>query len=363
MSIAGSLTLTLSLELAAGRVSMVDVASTRPRAARLLVGKTATAALPLLPLLFSVCGDAQGLAGAAAVAGARGQVRPATPVERLAVLCEATQEHLWRLLLDWPHLLGQEQMQAEFAVWFRRLGLAGKSGCWPDWGDAFVDFVAGEVLGMPLEAWEHLTGYAPGSAATLAARLWRALPDEPAGDSGGWLPSASAATFAQALDGSWSDTFERHPEWQGAPAETGSLARWRQHPALAAAMLRHGRGARPRLLARLMDLAQCARCLAAGADDGAAMPIDACSSGPGVGVARVETARGTLLHRVRLEDERVAEYTLVAPTEWNFHSRGAFASLLLGAPATDAETLRRQAAALVLALDPCVPYRIEIEHA
>lgn len=362
MNIAGELKLKLLLD--ADHVAAVEIVSTRPRAARLLAGKSVSAALSLLPLLFTVCGGAQRLAGAAAVAAAQGRAQPATAAERLAVLSEATQEHLWRLLLDWPQLLGQAQLQAEFSVWFRRLALAGKSGCWPDWGDTFADFIATEVLGMRLDTWEQLASYAPaGDGESLAARIWTALPDAPTENHGTWLPQASAATFAQALGGSWDEALERNPEWQGAPAETGPLARWRNHPALSSALRRYGRGARPRLLARMMDLAQCARYFAAGADDVAAAPIDACSIAPGIGVARVETARGTLLHRVRLEDERVAEYTLVAPTEWNFHPRGAFASLLLGAPAADAETLRRQATALALALDPCVPYRIEIEHA
>jgi hypothetical protein len=362
MSIAGDLKLKLLLD--ADHVAAVEIASTRPRAARLLAGKSVSAALPLLPLLFTVCGGAQRLAGEAAVAAAQGRALPATPAERLTLLCEATQEHLWRLSLDWPQLLGQAQMQSEFSVWFRRLVLAGKSGCWPDWGDTFADFVATEVLGMRLEAWEQLTSFAPGGdGVSLAERLWRASSDAPLEDHGAWLPQASAATFAHALEGLWGEGFERHPEWQNAPAETGPLARWRHHPALTAALLRYGRGTRPRLLARMMDLAQCARFIAAGADDAVATAIDACSVAPGVGVARVETARGTLLHRVRLEEERVAEYTLVAPTEWNFHPRGAFASMLLGAPATDAGPLRHRAAALALALDPCVPYQIEVEHA
>lgn len=368
MSIAGDLKLKLIVD--AKRVAAVEIVSTRPRAARLLVGKSASAALSLLPLLFTVCGGAQRLAGAVAVAAAQGRAQPVTPAERLAVLSEATQEHLWRLLLDWPQLLGQAQMQSEFSGWFRRLALAGKSGCWPDWGETFADFIATEVLGMRLEPWQQLVSYAPaGDGQCLAERLWKALPEAPLEDRGAWLPQASAATFAQGLDGSWDEVLERSPQWQGAPAETGPLARWRDHPALASALLRYGRGARPRLLARLMDLAQCARYIAGGADGAnganafAATTIDACSVTPGVGVARVETARGTLLHRVRLEDERVAEYTLVAPTEWNFHPRGAFATLLVGTPAADTESLRRHASALALALDPCVPYQIEIEHA
>ena len=362
MSILGDLKLRLLVD--AKQVAAVEIVSTRPRAARLLAGKSVAAALPLLPLLFTVCGVAQRLAGEAAVAAAQGRAHPVTPAERLSLLCETTQEHLWRLLLDWPQLLGQAPLQSEFSVWFRRLGLAGRSGVWPDWGDAFADFVAGEVLGMRLEAWEQLKNFAPvRDGESLAVRFWRALPEMPMEDSGAWLPRESAARYAQALDGIWTDDFERTPEWRQASAETGALARWRDHPALLAAQRRYGRGPRPRLLARLMDLAQCARHLAAGTDGAVGTPLDACCVAPGVGVARVETARGILLHRVRLDGERLAEYALVAPTEWNFHPRGAFASAMLGVPATDVEGLHRQASLLALALDPCVPFQIEVEHA
>lgn len=362
MSIAGNLT--LKLVIGAGRVTSVEIGSTRPRATRLLAGKTATAALSLLPLLFTVCATAQQLAGGAAVAAAQGRVIPATPAERLALLCETTQEHLWRLLLDWPHLLGQSQLQAEFALWFRRLGLAGKSGCWPDWGDTFGSFVATAIVGMPLEVWVQLANFAPsGDGQSLAENIWRDLPETPTLEHGGWLPRASAAVFADELGNDWSEAFARAPQWQGATAETGPLARWRTHPLLTAALRRYGRSARTRVLARLMDLVQCARDIAAGADEPSAATIDACSVAPGLGVACVETARGTLLHRVHLEDQHVAEYTLVAPTEWNFHRHGAFAATLLGASAENPESLRHQAAALALALDPCVPFRIEIEHA
>ncbi len=362
MSIAGELTLKLLHDNS--HVVGVRVVSTRPRASRLLVGKSASVALHLLPLLFTVCGGAQRLAGEAAVAAARGQMQPATQAEDLLVLCEATQEHLWRLLLDWPELLGQVPLQAEFSAWFRRLGLSGKSGCWPDWGESFADFVAGELLGMPMATMAQLTSYAPDDAGnSLAQRIWNALPDAPGEDRGAWLPQTSAEALALDLNGNWDEAFERSPEWRGAPAETGALARWRTHPAVSGALLVYGRSARPRLLARLLDLALCAGQLAAGASDAFAPPIDACNIAPGVGVARVETARGTLLHRVRLEDERVAEYALLAPTEWNFHSCGAFASSLLGAPYMDLASLRHRAATLALALDPCVPYSLEIEHA
>ena len=78
------------------------------------------------------------------------------------------------------------------------------------------------------------------------------------------------------------------------------------------------------------------------------------------GIAAVQTARGLLLHAVRLEDERVADYRIVAPTDWNFHPDGALARGLLGLEVEDATTLVQRAGLAVLALDPCVAFRIEV---
>ncbi|MBK6630066.1 MAG: nickel-dependent hydrogenase large subunit [Betaproteobacteria bacterium] len=46
----------------------------------------------------------------------------------------------------------------------------------------------------------------------------------------------------------------------------------------------------------------------------------------------METARGTLLHQVTLAGDHVAHYRIVAPTEWNFHPRGAFRARPAGLP-------------------------------
>jgi Ni,Fe-hydrogenase I large subunit len=85
--------------------------------------------------------------------------------------------------------------------------------------------------------------------------------------------------------------------------------------------------------------------------------------GPDEGLAAVETARGMLLHRARLVDQRVAEYQIVAPTEWNFHPAGALATGLVGLETGDDAELHNAARLAVHALDPCVAYRIEAEHA
>jgi hypothetical protein len=54
------------------------------------------------------------------------------------------------------------------------------------------------------------------------------------------------------------------------------------------------------------------------------------SLAPGVGRALVETARGLLMHEIVLDGERIADYFIVAPTEWNFHPQGPLAGWLKG---------------------------------
>ena len=79
----------------------------------------------------------------------------------------------------------------------------------------------------------------------------------------------------------------------------------------------------------------------------------------GRGCGSVQAARGLLVHHVRLEDDRIADLRILAPTEWNFHPDGPLALGLLGIPAGD--DLEWRARLLCLALDPCVACVIRVE--
>ena len=52
---------------------------------------------------------------------------------------------------------------------------------------------------------------------------------------------------------------------------------------------------------------------------------------------------------------------ILAPTEWNFHPQGAIARALAGLDGSDDNALRRQAALLIEAVDPCVGYRLRVQ--
>ncbi len=78
----------------------------------------------------------------------------------------------------------------------------------------------------------------------------------------------------------------------------------------------------------------------------------------------IDLARGLLIHRVRLDDDRkVGRYDIVAPTEWNLHPRGALATEFPGLAATDERLLRRRVSLLAHSLDPCVAFTVSVGHA
>jgi Ni,Fe-hydrogenase I large subunit len=59
---------------------------------------------------------------------------------------------------------------------------------------------------------------------------------------------------------------------------------------------------------------------------------------------------------------RVLDYRVLAPTEWNFHPRGALAVTLAGRRAGSLQALRREAQRLIDALDPCVACVLQLHE-
>ena len=97
---AGAVHLRLTLSDTPRRIETAAAACRRPMAARVLGSKRREEVLTLVPRLFAVCGQAQGLAAKLALAAARGE---ATAVHRdPTVAQEGVREHLW-------HFFSQEK--------------------------------------------------------------------------------------------------------------------------------------------------------------------------------------------------------------------------------------------------------------
>ena len=363
-------------------------------ASRVFIGKDLAETARTLPGLFSVCATAQAAACAMAAEAALGiRPHPRTLAARyLLVDMETVREHLWRLLLDWPRFLGgapngaaMAQVMGAFGQFRRALStkgdplLPGAADLWPDGATqaaaaALAELTTHQVLGQPPGDWlatirtaRELSHWSR-TQDTSAARLIRLVEEQGWGGLGrspvAILPPLTAADLNARLSGPGAAAFIAAPLWRDAPAETTPLARQLGQPLVADLARELGNGLLPRLAAQLVELASLLadlpRRLATLSDpDGPSGP-DGFEGSEGSGLAQVQAARGLLVHRLTLEGGRVADYRILAPTEWNFHPQGAAALGLAALPAGDEATLRRLAGLFITALDPCVAYDISI---
>jgi hypothetical protein len=266
--------------------------------------------------MFALCGKAQGRAAELALAAARGQAMAAALDPDIAA--EAMREHLWRWLLDLPPLLDMAPLKEEFTAaigWLAR-----------DQREPIAGLLDDPRMGE-LEARLDQLGDCDEVAVALLPPM---------------VADASLAAWPR-LDAD----FCRQPRWRGQAAETGALAR--RGGATGGACARRWR-------ARLAEL----RDWATGtASVGAAGTASSTQLAPGIGRALVETARGLLMHEIVLDGDTVAEYFIVAPTEWNFHPQGPLPGWLLGRDASQREALLGLIARCVAALDPCVRWELD----
>ncbi len=366
-------------------VRKLELASSRPvEACRVFHGKPVGQAVAMLPLLYTVCRTAQSVAAVeacqqASKVTARASVRQQR--QRL-VLAEIAQEYLWRFMLDWPQAAGEPANREAFAALRKKLGgllqpvLAdagwrtmgdgesdARNEVWGAYCTALMDYAEREIFAMPARTWSDFDSIAalrawsrraPTAMARVIGTLLRDDTEPCKDDAVALMPPARELAQASELLAADED-FARHPHWRGRPLETGALARMQGHT-LVRAVLDDGRRVLARVLARLLELAALPQRIREATGESEVIA----ASVPGVGEAWVETARGLLLHRVELEGERVGRYRILAPTEWNFHPRGALARELVGLHAQDEAALREKIARAMLALDPCVGYELKV---
>ena len=102
-----------------GGSSAVNVHSTRPLSTpRIFTGKTPRQVVSTLPLLYSVCGTAQGCAAVEALEQAMGEssLSEIVRARRAIVLAEIAREHLWHIELNWSAYLGTASRKATLAA-------------------------------------------------------------------------------------------------------------------------------------------------------------------------------------------------------------------------------------------------------
>lgn len=338
--------------------------------AGLLVGRTVGEALALARELGGANPVLHGIASTAALAaaGARGVSRMDAAAEERAIAAETGQEHLCRLVLDWPALFRHFPRRDRFDPLYRRLAQCAGARTAFDLGGELLDLVAVELMAGffnaprgPSALREFLDRARRGGAiGETLADLVELGPSTAEKDTAPLRPMIGAEAWAHELGGVPSPEFCRQPTLYGQAFETGALARHAESQ-LVRILVGNGHRIAARLFARVIDLADCAsRMRHPLASDMPAL-VDAAPFGVGGGLAWVETARGLLLHAVRLDGDRVAEYAVIAPNQWNFQSQGAFAREASGWAAPSREIALLRLSSLVLALDPGIEREIVLK--
>ncbi|MGF1612973.1 MAG: nickel-dependent hydrogenase large subunit [Gammaproteobacteria bacterium] len=391
--------LRIHVRLAATGSAQVSLRAGRPLpVARVLVGQPVQEALRRINRLYSVCAMAQGTAAAEACEEALGvEVSPQQKAaRRLLVEVETAQEHLWRILVDWPRRLragGVEAapltplrlpgwVSAYQAALYREVGppqcgggrLAFQNGTLQALSRQFEALLAGAVFGMDPSAWSRLAGEAAlaswsAGGRTPAAQLVQWVLDR------GWeqfgrsavlpLPALSATSLHAKLSSDEAEDFAACPTW-GTCRETTPLTRNQDHLLVAELMGRYGNGLLPRLVAALVELADVpkrVRQVTALLRSESGVAGHGKGSVSGLGLSQIEAARGRLIHRVGVTGDRISMYQIVAPTAWNFHPSGVAIQGLRTLDGAPSDGVEAQAALLIEAIDPCMRYHLTIHHA
>lgn len=363
---AGKLKITLSCDN--GKVRKVEIESTRPlHTNRLFIGKTPEQTLKILPLLFNVCGVAQSFAAFQALGIAQNSAE--TAARNLLLNVEIVREHCWWLLIhtDKARLAPFLKYVTDF-----------KKALFVD-GDAFslnsqLEINHEQLNGLHIQLETDLDALFLNQRqrfldaknkddlqvwlndnASIPALLLRDLQANNYQDLGRCvlrlLPKLTDSDLLESFN-------SQTPTWKNECCETSCLNRQQAQPLIADLLEKYGNGLITRLTSRLFELATMPNVLRQNFID---IQTPSNQTQNKTGAAQIQASRGLLIHKVELENGVIANYQIVAPTEWNFQRGGVAALSLQSLSARDTTTLRQHAALIINAIDPCVGFELVID--
>ena len=344
------------------------VESTRPvQACHVFQQCTVADTLKRLPLLFNICGQAQSVAAVRAIESiSENYASDSVEKQRdLLVAFESIREHLWRILLDWPVLAGEQPLTGKLSPWHQqllalqnRINPNGELTQQPGQKAVAADFSSLNIpwQGLSTEIGEMLKGDSGDIPLSTPECLLEPLRQQSWSALGGLyldtLPEMPARELAEAFESI--HDFVALPEWAGKVFETGPYARQLNHPRLIQARELYGHGVYTRLTARIVEVSQLLDWISQSFQDNTMADLQRGEQG----IAQVEAVRGRLVHAVELKGDRISRYRILAPTEWNFHPQGIAMQML--SSLDDPEQIEKQAAWVIQAIDPCVGYDITV---
>jgi len=368
--------------------SKVTIASSRPLTiSKMFIGKTPEQVLAIIPMMFNICGVAQSRAALSAMMQTlHCPIHPKLDCAREILLnIEIAKEHLLRIFLDWPKLLNIEYHNKELqyisrmnnnfceAMFASRKAFTlnhteFEAHKLEELIEGLEQFLALNVFSSSTQDWlshnsETLTCWAE-LEETLAAKAINhvrqfqltALNNL----SCNHLPELKEELLLKRLDTENAQQFINQPDWSGKYYETTSLSRQQGHSLLNSLSEDSQNFLLLRWVARLVELAHVPQKLKELHSIIRQSDVAAKISLSETGLSQIESARGRLIHRVKIEDELISQYQILAPTEWNFHPKGILAQSLARLNTLDKNELNTMSHLLINAVDPCVGYDLKI---
>ncbi len=344
-------------------VTRVRTRSTRAgEIARAMTGQRVDSKLPLtlISSLYALCPQAHLAAYQSALAAVTTGIIP--DLER-RIVYEMMGEHLRFLAFDAPNVVGMKSDgEVKKLGALRALLTRAFSATSPDFDmlDAAIEPVIEHfVTGCPIEKFHALNSLPDFEAwmmrgGTVAARLYAQLWENVPCRAQTAVPVLDASLGVREVNAWFADGLSPNaPTVHGEPRQTSALARHAGHPLLAEIGEQYSCGVRTQFAARLIDLMQywLERRLPRGV-------LLAGSPEEGCGLAVVQCARGTLITRINVAGEIISRVQIIAPTEWNFTQGSAAQAVLESIDFQSEAQYRADAAWVIAAVDPCVPYQI-----
>ncbi|MDX2469554.1 MAG: nickel-dependent hydrogenase large subunit [SAR324 cluster bacterium] len=383
--------LKIQVAVKSGLLSKLTVRSTRPyQLTSILKGRTTEEVLTMIPRLYASNSAAQSYAAVTAFESALGlsTLDKSMVLRNLMVKSEILYEHLLRLLYDWPRILGEPPFTEEIEK-VQELLTQFREAIDPK-GLAFAFHQRGFEPDLPAarESLLQLEAILEAQVFGLLPISWLSLPTT---NLLGWIKKADVegAKMIRALSGlgysqlgqgkvaglNWltlkeikedlkfrpAEEYAQQPTLAGKIYETTPMSRMMGHRLMKDMKEQFGDGLFLRFLSRLVETALCCNELKKDLEQPASSHLFGQPRALATqGVSQIEAARGKLIHKVELVEQKVKSYNIIAPTDWNFHPKGILAQCLLGQTHVSEKATRQMIDVVIHALDPCVGFEVEL---
>jgi len=393
MSLNGELNIQLNLAKQGEQLYLnkIDIDLARPNLAqKMLVGQTPEQAIERITQLMTVCQHAQTAAAKLALG------YQLTNEEIITIEYENIEQGFWRLVIDLPKLLDIELPLSVFIKLRQAIAQQYKTTVIILAEQLFQQLCqlsANEFANLSnseLQHWLHQNNSPMASCLRKTSQLMPAVVDKKSTLLAALPEDALLATLGKLLQSD--QCFHQKPHLNMHSCETGSLSIMQGHHLFS---LLSTQGTVGRFVSRLLYIAQKINELSSkesSSRDSSNKPSRIPKEKPqtvesknvqskksitgsfsleqnedtgvrGFSLGWVQTARGLLVHLANIQEGKISQYSIVAPTEWNFHPEGALSKTLIHSPFSSAELAEKTVKLAILALDPCIEFNLGAAYA